>query len=119
METIIHELTHVMASLNKSDPRSAYNLIKRYCSLKNRSERDAFQLFHLLLFHATGNLVREVLSPDYVPYAQAKNLYARTGSLFRTNLSVEKFNDIWLAWIHHKYNLEMAMQNLVDAATDN
>lgn len=113
VEAIVHELTHVMAELNKRDQQSAYGFIKRQCELKGRSQHDALHLFHLLLFYSSGSLVREVIASDYVPYAESRNIYTRVGSMLRAKVLPEMLDRIWLPWIHGQYDLETAMSNLV------
>jgi hypothetical protein len=113
VEAILHEVTHVAADLNRDEPRTAHSLISRYCRLKGRPTRDAFALFHLLLFHASGALVREVLSPDYVPYAAAEGIYERTGALLRARITEKTMADIWSSVVAGRWELPTAMMQLV------
>jgi len=113
IEAILHEVTHVAAELNRDEPRAAHALISRYCRLKGRPPRDAFALFHLLLFHASGALVREVLSADYVPYAKAEGIYERTAALLRMPITEDAVAEIWSAVVDRRCELPTAMMRLV------
>jgi hypothetical protein len=114
VEAVLHELGHVLA---REDPGSgsAYAAITAACQRRGRSDRDAFQLFHLLLFHASGAVVQAEMSPDYLPYAREAGVYQRAATALRAELDAETVERIWSAWTSGRLPLAAAMQELVDA----
>jgi hypothetical protein len=113
VEAVLHEVGHVLSS-NDAGPGSTYGAIRAACERRGRSDRDASQLFHLVLFHASGALVREELSPSYVPYASELGIYQRVATALRADLAVETVERIWSAWTRGELPLATAMQEFVD-----
>ena len=116
VETVLHELGHVMAR-HDPGPGSAYGAIRAACQRRRRSDRDAFQLFHLLLFHASGVLVREELSPGYVTFASEVGMYQRIASALQARLAPDTVERAWSAWTSGDRPLAAAMQELVDGVS--
>lgn len=119
IEVILHELTHVMAHHNRTDSKSAFRLIEKRCTDYRLPIRVALELFHLLIFHASGALIREVYGTDYVPYARRRKIYARTSTILRTNLSEEVVEIQWNDLVQGKKTMEDIVAFFVKATNTN
>lgn len=62
---------------------------------RQKPARLGMELLHLFVFHATGELTRDVYGEDHVPHARARGLYARLGALLRADLSEDAIGAIW------------------------
>jgi hypothetical protein len=116
VEAILHELSHVMAHLGREDPGSLFAALEALCAKRRRPRRVALELFHLLLFHATGALVRERCDAEHVPHARARGLYGKAGALLRADLSEEVIAAIWSARAEGGASAEATAERLLSAA---
>ncbi|HEX2254682.1 MAG TPA: hypothetical protein VHQ65_15555 [Thermoanaerobaculia bacterium] len=77
VETLVHELGHVLAHHAKHTGGSLWQELSKECWRRGRPRQFALQLFHLLLFHAGASVVREVVDRDYRPQAVEHRLFEK------------------------------------------
>lgn len=67
-------------------------------------------LWHVMLFHTTGELVRRRLPAGYVPYAEKQGLYTRSWATFRAAIQTH-----WHPYLNGKASFEEAVAGVVEA----
>lgn len=95
VEAIVHELAHVLAQHTKEQEGSLWAELVRQCQERERPVRFTAQLFHLLLFHAGGEVVREVMDRDYVPYVVRNRLYEKFGTALGFPVDGERLEKLY------------------------
>lgn len=97
IETIVHEITHVLAFSNRGNAHSVFTQLEKIGAERGIAEQTVRQIAHLLMFYASGSLVNEVVSSSYVSYADANGIYqrvaARGGPAIRDRLA-EVWNSV-------------------------
>jgi hypothetical protein len=101
VEAILHELTHVMLHHQQADQGTVFGALKALCERQERPVRVAYELLHVLVFHAAGELVREHYGRDHVPHARRRGIYRKAGAMLRANLSEEVIAEIWVGPRQH------------------
>jgi hypothetical protein len=95
VEAILHELAHVMMHGAREAAGTLAAAMTAAAARRNRPARVAMELLHLIVFYATGELVRERYGEHHVPHAHARKLYARAAALLRANVSEQSIAAIW------------------------
>ncbi len=98
VEVIVHELGHVLARDSKHHEGSLWMELAGQCRERERPVQFALQLFHLLLFHAGGEVVRGVLDREYVPIATRKRLYQKFGKTLGLTIDGERLEALCSCW---------------------
>ena len=95
VEVVLHELSHVAASRALPQANGGFAAIRTACKRLGRTEHFALELFHLIIFHASGQLVRSVLEPGYATLASRRNIYDKLGAKLGSRLTE---NDVQIIW---------------------
>jgi len=113
-ETIVHELAHVLAQHAKDDEGSLWAELSRQCRERGRPIQFALHLFHLLLFHAGGETVREILDPEYVPHTTRKRLFEKLGKTLGIAADGERLERLCSSWQPGVTAVGVAVRALLD-----
>ena len=96
IEVLLHEAGHVAAARSAEGQPDGLERIQGAAARLGLSEGVALELFHLLLFHAAGALVRACFDMNFATVASRLNVYAKIGAKvgFR-GLSEADIDAIW------------------------
>ncbi len=95
VEVLLHEVGHVAASRTHTEREGGLASVRTACERRGRTEHFALELFHLILFHAAGQLVRSVCDSSYTTLASRRNVYARLGAKLGSQLTERDVQVIW------------------------
>lgn len=114
IEVLLHEVGHVAASRRlPSEAKGGFPAIRSACSRLGQDSRVALEMFHLLLFHATGQLVRLTVDPEYTPFAVDRRVYHGIAAKLGTKLTEREVEEIWSHRRRGEIDLDTAVRQLV------
>ncbi len=112
VEVLLHELGHVAASHDYTKQDSGFASMRAACKRLGRNEQFALELFHLILFHVAGQLVRSVCDPSYTTLASRRNLYTKLGTKLGARLTEHDVQTIWGRLERGEAGLDMVVEEL-------
>jgi hypothetical protein len=112
LEVLLHELSHVAASRELPPVTGGFAAVRTTCKQLGRTEHFALELFHLIVFHASGQLVRSVLEPGYSTLASRQNIYAKFGVKLGSRLAENDVQIIWSRRERGTVGLDVVVQEL-------
>jgi hypothetical protein len=115
LEALVHELAHVLAASAPDGTGASYTVFRDALRSRGRSEREAAQLFHLVIFHTSGRLVHRSGLPDHRPIGEERGVYGRVQRRLGTTLTPAAIDLALSHWQDSATDLPGAMAELADA----
>lgn len=101
LEMIFHEACHALST--KVDEKLRH-------SANRRGKRLELPLWHGVIFYTAGEIARQLLGDDYIPYATKNRLWGKLGQLWW-------FDRAWKPYLAGTMSLDEAVEELLDLAT--
>lgn len=112
LEVLVHELGHVAVDRAGRVEVGGFASVRAACERLGRTERFALELFHLVLFHASGQLIRSVVDPNYQTLASRRNIYAKLGLKLGARLTEHDVQAIWNRREKGEIGLDVVIEEL-------
>lgn len=113
VEAILHELGHVLAELNRDDPRSFVAVARAAAAEGGHPPAVALRAVHLLLFESAGELVRQHCDPDHVAHLDRQPRVGR--ALAGDPARLERMRAAWRERLEGRASLEAAIAAVLAA----
>ena len=98
LEALVHELAHVLAASAVGGEGSSYTLFREAIRSRGWTEQEAAELFHLVIFHISGRVVRNSGLPDHRPIGEQREVYSRVQRRLRATLTPSAIDTALSRW---------------------
>lgn len=117
LEAIVHELAHVFLALSRDSDESAILLFREAVRKRGYPDRVASDLFHLVMFYASGRIVTSSGLPDHRPVGTERDVYGRAARHLGVILTTGSIGRSLSRWESGTIDLPQAFGEMADSLT--